>query len=115
MKTLGEEHHADKLVGSYSDPLEAAILKTFPGMAHIAGRGPEGKTCRECRRWRVDSSEDPHYTSHKDLKPAACGKFIAMMGQGLKGSAPQVPPDASACVFFEDSKIVPPMRKGGRS
>lgn len=29
------------------------IAETFLGQAHIAGTGPEGRTCRECRFWHT--------------------------------------------------------------
>lgn len=29
------------------------IAETFLGQAHIAGTGPEGRTCRECRFWHA--------------------------------------------------------------
>ena len=29
------------------------IADTYLGQAHIAGTGPEGKTCRECRFWHA--------------------------------------------------------------
>lgn len=40
----------------FSDHLTEAkfdtpIRETFLGQAHIAGTGPEGKTCRECEHW----------------------------------------------------------------
>lgn len=33
------------------DPIDNAIAATFLGQAHIAGTGPEGRTCRECKHW----------------------------------------------------------------
>lgn len=33
------------------------IAETYLGQAHIAGTGPEGKTCRECIFWHVWKSK----------------------------------------------------------
>lgn len=41
-------------------PHEAGLRMTYLGQAHIAGTGPEGKTCRECRFFGVEKVENKH-------------------------------------------------------
>lgn len=102
-----------------SAPHDAALLKTFIGQAHIAGTGPEGKTCRDCQYWQ---SKDPkrarysfkHAAKPGELKPSRC-KYPIM------NKAPRtIPHDAGACRFFEQAdqplpvKIDPPPPKPKR-
>jgi hypothetical protein len=72
---------------------------SFAGMAHFAGTGPAGRTCRECRFWQ----HTPHDYRSKDgkyrglIKSCACGKYKSLTG---RVGAP-VPDDAAACKYFQ--------------
>ncbi|NPD15294.1 hypothetical protein HOY34_08790 [Xinfangfangia sp. D13-10-4-6] len=55
-------------------PHKAAIRNTFLGQAHIAGTGPEGKTCRECAFWEIGKVKDriatpPRGTMRRATRP----------------------------------------------
>lgn len=43
--SLFKESLQDHLTAS---PVDAFARASYPGMAHFAGTGPRGKTCREC-------------------------------------------------------------------
>ena len=101
----------------------AAIHQTYLGMAHIAGTGPEGRTCRECVFWRgerkirdrsgkvIDTVVGYAYFSkgHPDagtLKRQLCRR--PMTGKPKRG----VPHDAMCCrLFVEDPQ--PPAERNG--
>jgi hypothetical protein len=65
------------------------------GMAHFAGTGPNGRTCRECSHWDQHGARNKYDTKLKDER---CKKFSAL-AQGKKGQA--VPADAFACKYFD--------------
>jgi len=91
---------------------DEAVRRTFLGQAHIAGTGPAGKTCRECRFWhkwkwgeegeRVACA--PGYRNGH-IKPAWCTRPILNKARRL------VPAKAAACRLFEPSENVPPATK----
>ncbi|WP_391564585.1 hypothetical protein [Sinorhizobium meliloti] len=101
------------------------ISETFLGQAHIAGTGPEGKTCRECIFWHVWKERkvagggiekipaDPGYFGkrHKktpcELKKAKCNRPILNKANRL------IPHTAKACRLFESAEHVLPAKKGG--
>lgn len=67
-------------------------------MAHFAGSGPVGKTCRECEHWQMQGR-----TVNGELKPGLCAKFRRLTGwEGAK-----VPDLAAACKYFEETDIPP--------
>ncbi|NML93763.1 hypothetical protein [Novosphingobium olei] len=85
---------------------------TFLGQAHIAGTGPAGATCRECKFWRVMGRDGPaipgHYSrTNKDkagqLKKAKCIFPIPHKANRM------FPHSAKACRMFEQSETVPPL------
>lgn len=100
---------------------DGAIRETFLGQAHIAGTGPEGKTCRECVHWCVIRTrkdgrgnyatvyEPPGYNGerHKsnplELRRAGCQYPIANKARK------RIPHNAKACRFFEDKPTPPPI------
>lgn len=106
-------------------PSDELIGKTFIGQAHIAGTGPEGKTCRECQWWyvmarvnpqarpwednRVVPSHPGYYgPSHNDkpleAKKAKCNRPIA------NKSSRRIPHHALACrLFVQDDNPLPAM------
>jgi len=90
MKLINERSIRAKLTHT---PTEQRI--THKGMAHFAGTGPRGLTCRECIFW--DYWKGDYRQSDGLIKPARCKKYQSLM-RGAKGSA--VPGDAAACSYF---------------
>ena len=104
-----------------ANEIHKPISETFLGQAHIAGTGPEGKTCRECRFWhawkwrKLESGAyerfavDPGYFGKKHkltplgLKKAKCNRPIMNKANRL------VPHCAKACRLFEPSEAAPPI------
>lgn len=86
-------------------PFDSAARATHPGMAHFAGSGPRGKTCRECIFW----AHGPHDYRAKGgkyrglIEPAICKKYQSFMQH--EGS--KIPDDAAACKYFDQIEIVP--------
>jgi hypothetical protein len=92
---------------------EAKRLRTLPGMAHFAGTGPKGKTCRECSEWFSDYADSYFAVNgkhHGILKPRPCTKYTAMM-QGKAG--PAIPYYAQACKYFDKVSTPPPIKHKG--
>lgn len=67
----------------------------FAGMAHFAGTGSDGSTCRECVHWQK-LKRAANY-SFGVIKPRACAQYQRMTGR--RGHL--VPHDAHACKYFE--------------
>lgn len=99
-------------------PEHHPIRDTFLGQAHIAGTGPEGKTCRECRFWHKWKWSGKGYIpcppgyfskSHKDhpneIKNALCNRPIINKANRL------IPHDAKACRLFEPDENPMPARR----
>lgn len=101
--SLFKESIQDHLTASPADPMARA---SFPGMAHFAGTGPAGKTCRECIFWK----HAPHDYRSKNggyggkIKPAECAKYRQLSGD--KGRA--VPDNARSCRHYEENQNPPP-------
>jgi len=99
------------------------IAETYLGQAHIAGTGPEGKTCRECVFWCLkrfrknpfggydEHMIQPGYFSknHKlhplEIKKAKCTRPIMNKANRL------IPHSAKACRLFEPSDNPSPAKK----
>lgn len=113
--------HIENLKGLTSAPHDAAIRATYLGQAHIAGTGPEGKTCRECIFWhawtRVKVGKEyesrpapPSYFSFRhadhpgELKRARCNFPI------INKAKRAVPHHASACRMFEQQDMPLPAK-----
>lgn len=86
-------------------PIDVLARASYPGMAHFAGTGPHGSTCRECIFW----AHGPHDYRAKGgkyrglIEPATCKKYQQIvMQQGSK-----VPDDAAACKYFDRNEAVP--------
>ena len=99
-------HVNERLTRGNMDDL---IAQTFIGQAHIAGTGPEGTTCRECRFWhKWDSANGSPCISgylsarHPDRpgepKPALCNRPILNKERRL------IPHFAKSCRLFEPAK-----------
>jgi hypothetical protein len=76
-------------------------LITWKGMAHFAGTGPRGRTCRECLSWDWRAERR---LANGHLKEARCKKF-SENSQGKKGR--KVPDNAEACRHFEFNSDAP--------
>ena len=103
MVSLFKDHIQDHLTEAPVDQLARA---SYPGMAHFAGTGPRGKTCRECTFW----AHGPHDYRAKNgkyrgaIEPAVCKKYKQITLQ--EGS--RVPDEAMACRWFEQNENPPP-------
>ena len=80
----------------------AMLAKSVAGMAHFAGTGPEGWTCRSCTHWGVTKEERSRgdRRSFQTPKPRACQKFKQMTGK--KGG--EVPGLTPSCKHWEKVK-----------
>jgi hypothetical protein len=79
---------------------DAALRQTYLGQAHIAGTGPEGKTCRECKWWgklKTDKIANPGYYAEppRHLKQARCHRPVPHKARRV------FPHTAIACRLFE--------------
>ena len=84
------------------DSLDAKMQRTHAGMAHIAGTGPEGKTCRHCKHWANWSGRD-RASAGGLLKPAICFKYQ----EAMRSAGKPVPHHAAACRRFEENDDPP--------
>jgi hypothetical protein len=87
------------LTRGFSATLDYQIRTSHPGMAHFANGAAFGATCGQCGfygYWRQhrDRNGNVVKTSHRD---GACAKFHALTNK----HGPAVPPDTSACRYFE--------------
>lgn len=93
------------------DGSHAAIAATHLGQAHLAGTGPQGKTCSDCAFWhlwkrvKVDgvlqvTKADPGNFSDKHEKTPGARKDALCNKPILNKARRKVPPHASACRFF---------------
>lgn len=92
-----------------TDPaLETKRAQTFPGMAHFARSGPEGKTCRHCLSWTGCGGETGYYAKKGiyggQLKPRSCVRYRTMMQDEI---GPGVPHTAPACKYFSENTSPP--------
>ncbi|MGH6775919.1 hypothetical protein [Brucella tritici] len=103
---------------------DCPIRNTYLGQAHIAGTGPEGTTCRQCKHWgKTKSVKDEHGNyverfappkrngkKHKlfpgEPKDAYCLKPI------LNKAKRAIPHRALSCRFFEPSENPMPILTG---
>lgn len=101
-------------------PYDGAIRDTYLGQAHIAGTGPEGKTCRECKFWH----QWKYSKEHKDRVPCTPGFFgkkhaktplepkMAYCNRPILNKAKRlIPHSARACRLFEAAELPVPERK----
>jgi hypothetical protein len=87
------------------DTYGEAAAEGFCGMAHFAGTGPEGETCRTCAHWTPDSGRHSYVTGIKQIKPCRCAKFAQLMRGKLGGVIPHF---ARACRYFMPADDPPP-------
>jgi hypothetical protein len=103
------------------DPIQSNQLqKTYPGMAHLAGTGPSGKTCRECAMWGMPSHVEggpPLYRYRPfhaggELCGRRCQKYHKLMLAGLHVIRGQtVPHHAPACRHFVEVASPPAAKR----
>lgn len=90
---------------TYDDAIEATEI----GMAHIAGTGPAGRTCRECIFWRKYDKELMTYVypEHGSLKS---GGQIKKAFCQRSGTHPHrlISHSNFACRLFVASDVEPP-------
>ena len=93
------EGQMSKFTHIYENVTPDQINRTHPGMAHWAGTGPEGKTCRECADYcwggRYLASSGKH--AKGELIPAKC----------RKGTGGKFPHFARACKYFDPNPNPP--------
>lgn len=87
--------------------LAAAQRKTPHGMAHWAGTGPQGATCRGCKHWGFSG----YLAATGLLKDSHCDKYTRMMNGEAGGRLAHY---QSACKYFEPVEIERPIENPKR-
>lgn len=83
--------------------------KTAPGMAHWAGSGPSGRTCRTCVFWTgAGGGRNGYYADGRGLMPRACLKYKNLM-HGKRGAP--VEHWRWACRHYEENPQPPTMHQ----
>ncbi len=87
--------------------LDAKARRTFAGMAHFEGTGPDNMTCRQCAFWGNANGVDRYAASGgmraHALKPGKCRRFTELMQRPGAG----VPHQARACSHFKENPAPP--------
>ena len=108
-----------------SAEFDDALERTYLGQAHIAGTGPEGKTCRECRWFglhdimRKVSDKKTGAISWKTYKAplhdaAGALRRLRCLRPILNKPKRRFPHTAEACRLFEASEHPHPERIAGK-
>lgn len=92
----------------YNEKMAQYQRETVPGMAHWAGSGPDGKTCRECANCLSSGYYAKRGMGGGNLKPIGCSKFAAL----LQTKPIKFPHEKRACRFFEQSAAPPSITRG---
>ena len=103
------------LTDMFDKTFEQAYRMTAPGMAHLAGSGPDNRTCRECLSFYFDKGKPEYWASSNKstpngLKPARCAKYKAL--SQVEGQ--KFPNNMPACKHFEDNPAPPSQHSGWR-
>lgn len=89
-----------------------AFNRTHQGMAHFAGTGPIGATCRECKFWQHQKTwSSASGKGHGMPMPARCMRYRQLMHERGK----MVPHDARACKHFERADSPQPLQRPRRA
>jgi hypothetical protein len=105
------------LTRAHNPRTSAMIEASRPGMAHFAGTGPEGRSCRECIHWSRKWKDIEHDESiksgefkyaHGVLMPRRCRKFWRMMNRQRGKSLPH---RMASCRHFSENPDAPPVVK----
>ncbi len=95
----------------HNEGQEAVIglaAQTHAGMAHWAGSGPPGLTCRECHFWNKTGRWSASLPgSPGEPKPSTCNRYKQLMCK--RGES--VPHDAAACKFFREAEKPQPLER----
>lgn len=91
-------------------PPKFSTAHTYPGMASWAGWGPEGMTCRQCRKFKSPGYYSPRGQKGGGLRPGKC----SWANGGMKTSGQPFPHDAKACNKFVENDDPQPPFSGGR-
>lgn len=83
------------------------VRNTPSGMAHWAGTGPKGRTCRECLYFGGPPGSKPEYNTHGLLKKAKCLQYTTLSHRDGR----PIPHDSAACKFFHENDKPPPSFK----
>lgn len=106
-----------------SAPYDGPLRETYLGQAHIAGTGPEGTTCRQCKHWCRTAFKKMADGSYQEyVRPAAYfGKRHSETPDALKKqhctrpilnkAKRLIPHDAKSCRLFEPSDNPPSVRR----
>jgi hypothetical protein len=86
-------------------PYSETERNTWAGMAHFAGTGPPGRTCRECVSWLHTG-----YSSVGMIRKAACEKYQKMMRDQ---NSPKFPHYLRACKYFALNPHAPTAHERG--
>lgn len=86
-------------------PVDTLARASYPGMAHFAGTGPHGKTCRECIFWNhvLYDYRAKNGKFRGLILPANCKKYK----QITQSVGDKVPDDAGSCKYFEKNSAPP--------
>jgi len=103
---MSDERQRDERLTKPDLKLAEQMRNTPHGMAHWAGTGPEGRTCRECAFFEHGKRYYSATAGFKggELMPARCGKYRAMMNGRQGGAIPNITP---ACRHFEPARPAP--------
>jgi len=86
--------------------IEEMRSKTALGMAHWAGTGPVGTTCRECHFYKFEGYKSKRGGfSGGVLKLGICNKYLSMM----RSAGSKVPFETPSCKYFELNQQPPPI------
>jgi hypothetical protein len=96
------------LVRSDQAELIRQAQQTHRGMAHFAGTGPVGRTCRECAHWQSKRRwSAPGALGGGEPLASPCARYHVLMRQPGK----PVPHSAWACRHFEQSPAPQPLQR----
>lgn len=102
----------DKHLTQTDPEFEAMRRRTYPGMAHFAGTGPKGTTCRQCKHWDGAGEQTGYFSKTGKnggvIKPRSCSKHRELM-RGQTG--PAIPHNAASCKHYEEAAEIPPVEK----
>ena len=98
----------DALTDIYGFQTTKQVNSSYDGMAHFAGTGPAGRTCRECVFWARQGGVKTSFARlGGELLPRRCRKFRKLtMGRVVNTG---VPHQAEACRHFEANQCAPPV------
>lgn len=82
---------------------ENKVAKTPTGMAHWAGTGPKGTTCRECSLYVFNGYASGKTGKGGVLKNGPCQRYL----DSMSGTPKRIPFDTPSCKYFEQNDNPP--------